>query len=477
MCPNPRTRHLGLLLIPLIILLTLDRNVAMWYYGEKSDTTNKKSWTKLALTADAIISTIKNSTSSASSGASNVLTANETIENVKHGLHSSTATRDRIQEEDTPTSTSAKNDVSLKTDSFAGCLLTMDDYYRLSEFLAYHYHVLPLRYLVVAVDPNSKTDPNPIFERFRSRLNMTIVVWNDTDVAGGDPFFLAKMALPNVTSGSTNVTLKDYTSKKLQYLSRQRRFIQMCLAHLKDMGQTWTAIWDMDEYIVPNHRPGRTPPTGLSTAPPNDVRTPGSVLSYLLHNASSDIACVPMLRTIVGANVTDAAVLNNETNSTISTLFDLNQFDTIRFRLQNKGSNGFGKSMLNIQKIPTFPVAVKNTHRPAAAICPRPVIQLTHHSPFYLQHYISSWDMYSFRDDSRKGGERNRVMYASVAFPSPTNVLVYEDMIVSWLDAFVTSVGLETAQYVLQETGLPSNYTAPASKLEEFACIIVGKCT
>lgn len=33
--------------------------------------------------------------------------------------------------------------------TFSSCLLVMDDNHRLTEWLAYHYHVLPLRYMVV----------------------------------------------------------------------------------------------------------------------------------------------------------------------------------------------------------------------------------------------------------------------------------------------------------------------------------------
>ena len=47
--------------------------------------------------------------------------------------------------------------------SFSACMLIKDDNDLLNEWLAYHYHVLNLRYLVVAVDPSSATSPTPIF--------------------------------------------------------------------------------------------------------------------------------------------------------------------------------------------------------------------------------------------------------------------------------------------------------------------------
>ena len=37
-------------------------------------------------------------------------------------------------------------------ESFSACLLVMDAHFRLYEWLAYHYHVLKLRYVVMGVD-------------------------------------------------------------------------------------------------------------------------------------------------------------------------------------------------------------------------------------------------------------------------------------------------------------------------------------
>lgn len=75
-------------------------------------------------------------------------------------------------------------------ESFSACLIIMDDNHRLIEWLAYHYYVLPLRYLVVVSDPRALTSPSAILNRWRSR--MTILEWNVTDFTnetflGGSP--------------------------------------------------------------------------------------------------------------------------------------------------------------------------------------------------------------------------------------------------------------------------------------------------
>ena len=56
---------------------------------------------------------------------------------------------------DTPTGAAAgyhKNDTN---NSMSACLLIMDDTIKLTEWIAYHYTVLPLSHLIVAIDPAS----------------------------------------------------------------------------------------------------------------------------------------------------------------------------------------------------------------------------------------------------------------------------------------------------------------------------------
>jgi hypothetical protein len=65
--------------------------------------------------------------------------------------------------------------------TFSACLLIKDDNAILSEWIAYHYHTVNLRHLVVAVDPNSVESPATILNRWRHNTDMKIFHWNDTD--------------------------------------------------------------------------------------------------------------------------------------------------------------------------------------------------------------------------------------------------------------------------------------------------------
>jgi hypothetical protein len=69
---------------------------------------------------------------------------------------------------------------SMVLHSFLSPELSMDDNHRLMEWMAYHYHVLPLRYMIVVVDPRSKTSPSSIFNEWR-RKGVYIEEWTDRD--------------------------------------------------------------------------------------------------------------------------------------------------------------------------------------------------------------------------------------------------------------------------------------------------------
>eukprot|EP00588_Corethron_pennatum_P009150 CAMPEP_0194271248 /NCGR_PEP_ID=MMETSP0169-20130528/5088_1 /TAXON_ID=218684 /ORGANISM="Corethron pennatum, Strain L29A3" /LENGTH=204 /DNA_ID=CAMNT_0039013557 /DNA_START=100 /DNA_END=711 /DNA_ORIENTATION=+ len=72
-----------------------------------------------------------------------------------------------------------------KTDVISACLLVKDDNHILSEWIAYHYTTLPLRHLVVAVDPISETSPADILGRWNKEMDMDIHMWGDEEIYRG----------------------------------------------------------------------------------------------------------------------------------------------------------------------------------------------------------------------------------------------------------------------------------------------------
>ena len=74
-----------------------------------------------------------------------------------------------------------KDNDSRSSHSVSACLLIKDDNEILNEWIAYHYHVLRLRYIVVAVDPTSTVAPNAIFEKWQNETDLSIEIWSDQD--------------------------------------------------------------------------------------------------------------------------------------------------------------------------------------------------------------------------------------------------------------------------------------------------------
>ena len=109
----------------------------------------------------------------------------------------------------------------------------MDDNHWLIEWLAYHYYVLPLEDLVVAVDPLSRTSPKEIFNRWKGRINIS--EWNVTELD-------QRAALHN------NITKVSKGSLRDVYIRRQIWFYQECLHHFKEKQRGWVML--TDSFIV-----------------------------------------------------------------------------------------------------------------------------------------------------------------------------------------------------------------------------------
>jgi hypothetical protein len=327
-------------------------------------------------------------------------------------------------------------------ESFSACLLIMDENFRLREWIAYHYHVLPLRFLIVSVDPKSKESPDLILEQFRKHLDMTILLWNESEyIVWGD----------------------DAVSPRQKLLIRQRRFLSHCLEFLYHQNRTWTALWDTDEYIVFNkyNFTRQHPTSGNLATSAIDMSKQGAIFEYL--TSYSERNCIAMPRVLVG---------NQETPSIMNESHPLNpnRFDTLRFRYRGfftAKENGIGKCMLNVQQIATLPIIVINPHRPVLEICPPPQGSIFLSSPFYLNHFVGSWEAYSYRDDSRKGREKS---YEAYTIKSRHN-RIYEVNILPWMGAFMEQVGLERGKLLLKDSGLDSNYNA-SHKIKEWKQVI-----
>jgi len=164
---------------------------------------------------------------------------------------------------------------------FAICLLTRDDLPILPEWIAYHYHAVKLRHLVMAVDPLSASDPKDILDNFRKELpDLTIEEWSEADFMP-DYFVRGEYGkAPNFVGGHGNPdtnTWEGWYSKQKNFFPkkvadqtlvnshryRQTRFLSRCSEHLRDTyakqneaAKSKTPVWmstlDSDEYLSVN---------------------------------------------------------------------------------------------------------------------------------------------------------------------------------------------------------------------------------
>jgi Glycosyl transferase family 2 len=351
--------------------------------------------------------------------------------------------------------------------SFSACLLVMDDNFRLPEWLAYHYYVMNLRHVVVAVDPHSRAHPSEVLDRWRDRIRVD--VWtNDTFVATRN--CTPDMSRPDILS-----------AKKDSHRCRQIEFYQSCARHLRAQNRTWTSFHDIDEYLVVASR---------ANVSHNDlVQQPGAILKLIQRYASNRSAddsnssardesnwphwfsrpCFTVPRVLLSAAEVDRRpedALPNQVPRFVSAA----QFDTLRYGYQATpagSADGLAKSVIDVSRLPVAlavpPMGPKaavppgNAHRPFRDYCthawPKP-----HALPLVIHHYLGSWEAFSFRDDARRGGLRTFEKWKGRSTLTHGGI---NDDARGWMSGFVRMVGEEAARQLLQDAGLPPDYKKP----------------
>lgn len=380
----------------------------------------------------------------------------------------------------------------MNENSFSACLLIMDDNHRLVEWLAFHWFVLPLRYLVVAVDPNSRTSPRNILNQWR-KMGMTIVEWSDDD------FWNNTAIPPKLYSGlSTTDENQKLSHKTSQYLMRQNVFIKQCMIHMKEQNKKWVTFHDVDEYLGYNHPSGNVAnhmweleqrnlseqkPSRLRTVtrilplhPPPALSTPSAFLPFLERELLRNITqleppCISIPRLQFGA----IESTEKQHFPGIPLALDAKRFDTIRWCYHadpdDSDKNGLSKVIIDMSRISLQDIEEEgrngrgrrrryNPHRPLFHRCNTPTIK-DHESIFRIHHYLGSWDSFSFRDDPRKGTRRTSRdgwEFLSQSATNGPNVWLRP-----WLKGFIDSVGTTKAVTLLKGCGLPSNLTSVSS--------------
>lgn len=116
----------------------------------------------------------------------------------------------------------------------SACLFNLEDTIRLAEWIPYHYTMLPLTSLVVALDPKTS-------DRGIDRTLHLIDLWKDRIDISLWPEYI----LPND---------KRYRKKQLYERQRQVYFANRCMMYHKQFAdRSWTLLTDNDEYLLYNY--------------------------------------------------------------------------------------------------------------------------------------------------------------------------------------------------------------------------------
>lgn len=338
--------------------------------------------------------------------------------------------------------------------SMSACLLVMDDNHFLIEWLAYHYHTLPLRRLILAVDPRSSTSPSTVLGRWNGYINIT--EWKDDD-------YISKLEHSEAESYVTR-KFKDSPPALIQHRVRQRLFFYHCLRQLKHEGQGWTVLADSDEYLRINYETIAEQGHSSSRPPAPPISEPGSVLRFLNSvriqrpgtNITSACAQVPRRRFGPRQNTTESELLSGLVDSANSKAAKP-IFQTLTFRTHakpgNHAMNKISKALIDLANLDWSElVPVESPHLPLKSVCARRQLYVTSDQhPLLFHHYIGTWKQYSFRSgDSRAGRERSADSYNKAA--RQASALKDENML-PWLRGFIASVGKNEARRLLQGVG------------------------
>lgn len=362
---------------------------------------------------------------------------------VRHGAFNTTLVRehlDRMQQ------------VYTNVEPFSACLVIMDDNHFLIEWLAYHFHVLPLKRLIYVQDPHSRTDSTSIFARWSGRIE--IARWYDEQ-------FLPKHIRKKYQAGNvTDAALHRY---------RQKFFFAPCLREFHLQNSTWVMLTDTDEFIRPNTRAmnAKMPPVSKSGAISRFLQSQLRANRVVSGARDASKKCLYIPRFQIAAKEIDT--VNTTVKSIDTTLgkgYESEKFLTLRWRYHNGNEivlgahNLDGKNIIDVSRIDIddIPNQIYNVHHVLPEYCPTSnggKRVEDRDSWLLINHYLGSYEQFSFRQDPRdkiKGRPKRNYEQWSTIGQNPPPTIVDED-ITPWLLGFIRSVGPIEARRLLKYVG------------------------
>jgi hypothetical protein len=340
------------------------------------------------------------------------------------------------------TSLSTNTDADADKGSFAACLIVRDDNHYLIEWLAYHYHFLPLRRLIVAHDPHAHTSPTEILDRYRNHSLMNITEWNDDDYFDPSVQKTSRIIKQKLGVKHFNQTTPEKV-RVATFRTRQEYFLSNCFNQLMEENQTWTAVIDSDEYIVPNWNAAES--FRIRDVKPTVYEMLKSPENQNISNNMGS-ACVAMNRIEFG--------VKEEQNMTAATKivpvgFNYSEFFTLRWRYPNRKKLPNGKSMIDLSEMETSDVTPvrTNPHCPSKRRCSRNGRGVrSKESTFTVHHHVGTLEQWTYRDDERN--KRTEDVYRTHIYDEGA-----DDSARFWLHELVDILGYSLVSELLHGAG------------------------
>jgi len=295
------------------------------------------------------------------------------------------------------------------------CLYVMDDNHHLIEWLAYHFHTVNLRHLIVTIDPGSLTSPIPIFDRWKNLMD--IQIWTEKD------FWQPRKNAHKHRHGERRK--EDQNTK--DFRSRQTSFILRCLKEHKRLNREWTMVIDSDEYLTYNPELSKIKQPGSNRSMWNvrPVEEQGSVASILdqitIPNPYFDdvtTSCVPVVRRQFASIESPDSIID----AMSPPHFDGRSFQTIRWRRYGSNINHYtartgeicrindrvpSKAVIDLGRLRlkdlNHPANDGNPHLPLKAICPPNIYMFEEDTPLIAHHYMGTREQFLYRVGDSRG--------------------------------------------------------------------------
>jgi hypothetical protein len=345
-------------------------------------------------------------------------------------------------------------------ESFAACILVLDQNHRLTEWIAYHYFALPLRTLIIAYDPKTNDRATQLLERWRDVIE--IIEWEDKDYL---PPQWTKRVQPGI-HGTKNLP-PDVALPVAIHRQRQISFMHKCTQAVAAKNVARVIHHDVDEYFRVN--------TNVVSQDLVNTAEPGHITQFLnrleqakstLFPSAKGIAYGTSCSVFPRLQYTPIAEETNRAKSNRTHPIDPYYFDTLRYPYRNSAEIMEGKGIINMKLIPPRALKDKTTiqyrvHKPLNRLCKESTPNST---LFVFNHYMGSFEsfLYSARNDPRNEPTRakweERVQAgggmgkARTAWQQDPPLL--DDAITNWVPAFVEWQSEEVASWLLRDTGL-----------------------